>query len=174
MRSHGQHGLVGDIRAADDLAALAGGLAAFQSAVAEVLALHAGLAASTVNTSRRDRASPKPLAEHDEFDAPAESFAFVDDEGEGSAGGTDLPRRAPQRPPAGTRGGASGIFSRTTRVTLASARESSRGTRDLGAVEARAYPRRTCPTGSAPTLTGRGSSVQTDPGLLGAGASENI
>ncbi|MCG0284591.1 hypothetical protein [Streptomyces sp. PSAA01] len=39
MESHGQHGLVGDARAADGLAALPRGLVAFEGAVADVLAL---------------------------------------------------------------------------------------------------------------------------------------
>ncbi|MER7000436.1 hypothetical protein [Streptomyces sp. NPDC000410] len=42
MEGHGQHVLVGDTRAADGLAALAGGLLAFEGAVADVLAFHAG------------------------------------------------------------------------------------------------------------------------------------
>jgi hypothetical protein len=42
VEGHGQHVLVGDARAADGLAALAGGLVAFEGAVADVLAPHPG------------------------------------------------------------------------------------------------------------------------------------
>src|SRR5450759_2680634 len=61
------------------------------------------------------------------------------------------------------------IFSEKTRLTLASFRESSWVSRDWRTVEARAYPIRTCPTGSTPATTGRGSSTQTEPGRRTAG-----
>ena len=40
---------------------------------------------------------------------------------------------------------------------------------DCRTVDARAYPIRTCPDGSAPAVTGRGSSVQGDPGRRSGG-----
>jgi hypothetical protein len=54
-------------------------------------------------------------------------------------------------------------------VTPARLRESSWVSRDCRTVEARAYPIRTCPAGSAPATTGRGNSTQTEPGRRTAG-----
>jgi hypothetical protein len=42
VEGHGQHVVVGDADAADGLAAFAGGLVAFEGAVADVFAFHAG------------------------------------------------------------------------------------------------------------------------------------
>jgi hypothetical protein len=40
---------------------------------------------------------------------------------------------------------------------------------DCRTVDARAYPTRTCPAGTVPTVGGRGSSVQAEPGLRSGG-----
>ena len=60
-------------------------------------------------------------------------------------------------------------LSGNTRVTPACVRESSWVSRDCRTVDARAYPIRTCPTGSPPATTGRGRSTHTEPGLRTAG-----
>ncbi|KUN50179.1 hypothetical protein AQJ27_00020 [Streptomyces olivochromogenes] len=61
-------------------------------------------------------------------------------------------------------------FSEKTWVTPASARESSCASRETAGPSRRGVPEsRTCPTGSAPAIAGRGSSVQAEPGLRTAG-----
>src|SRR5487761_1405515 len=60
-------------------------------------------------------------------------------------------------------------FSAKTRVTPEARSESTWVSRDWRTVEARAYPIRTCPAGTAPAVAGRGSSVQAEPGLRTGG-----
>ncbi|WP_233360128.1 hypothetical protein [Streptomyces sp. CRPSP2-6A1] len=121
VEGQGRHVVVGDAGAADGLAVLAGGLVAFEGAVADVLALHTG--------HRRERG---------EFDAAAESLVLVDDEGDGDAGGSDLPGELHCGLQLGALGGAVGDLPEKTRVTPASPSESSCASRDYRAVEARA------------------------------------
>ena len=61
------------------------------------------------------------------------------------------------------------IFSAKIRVTPAARSESVWVSSDWRTVEARAYPIRTCPAGTAPAAAGRGSSVQAEPGLRSGG-----
>ncbi len=61
------------------------------------------------------------------------------------------------------------IFSAKILVTPAARSESAWVSRDWRTVEARAYPIRTCPVGTAPAVGGLGSSVQAEPGLRSAG-----
>lgn len=109
------------------------------------------------------------LGEHDEFDAAAESFVLADDEGDAHAGGADVPGELDGVLQLWRLVARVEIFSEKVRMTPTSARESSCASRDCLAVEARAYPRRTCPAGSAPAFTGRGSWVHADPGFRTAG-----
>lgn len=111
------------------------------------------MAASTVNTMPEGSCEPfsspvrnsRPtslaiqfLGEHGEFDAAAEPLVLVDDESYSDAGGPDLPSELHGGLQLGAPGGAVEIFSEKTRVTPASARESSCASRDCRAVEARA------------------------------------
>jgi hypothetical protein len=61
------------------------------------------------------------------------------------------------------------IFSAKIRVTPEARSESVWVSSDWRMVEARAYPIRTCPADPVPAATGRGSSVQAEPGLRTGG-----
>lgn len=97
--------VVGDARAADGLAALTGGLVAFEGAVANVLAFHAGQggqhgeydAGGVVRalefTSEELKANVAGLqffGQRRQFNAAAESFVLVDDEGDADVGGAQF------------------------------------------------------------------------------------
>ena len=118
-----EHGVVGDAGAADGLAALAGGLVAFQGAVADVLAFHAGQgrqhgehdAGGVVRALQlpgeelqADVARLQLLGEHGQFDAAAEPLVLVDDEGDRDAGGAQLPGEGDGLVELGPLGGAGG------------------------------------------------------------------
>lgn len=80
---------------------------------------------------------------------------LVDDEGDAYAGGADLAGELYGGLQLRTLGGTGEIFSEMARFTPAWPRESSCASRDCRAVEAHAYPGRTCPTGSGAWIAGK-------------------
>jgi hypothetical protein len=129
-------------RAVDGLAALAGGLVAFQVRSRVYLRSIPDRAVSTVNTTPEgscepwsSRRSPSVPRQGRQFDAAAEPLELA------HPGGAQFAREGDGLVQFGAR---VEIFSEEIRVTRASASES----RDCPAVEARAYPKRVCPTAS--------------------------
>ncbi|MCW2934659.1 MAG: hypothetical protein JWM19_5621, partial [Actinomycetia bacterium] len=127
---------------------------AFQGAVADVLAFHprqrgehgehdAGRVVGALKLAaeelQADAVGAQLLGECGELDAAAEPLVLVHE-----------------------------IFSAKTRVTPEAFSESAWVSSDWRAVEARAYPIRTCPAAAA-VAAGRGSSAQADPGLRSGG-----
>jgi hypothetical protein len=94
---------------------------------------------SPVRNTQADVAGLQFLGEQGELDAAAEPFVFVDDEGDGDAGGAELPASFTVASGSGRLVARVEISSGKTRVTPASASESGCASRDWSAVEARAY-----------------------------------
>ena len=165
----GEHRVVGDGGAADRLAPGAGGLVAFQGAVADVLALafgergqdgehHAGRVVRplqlTLEELQPDPVGAELLGERRELDAAAEPLVLW----------TTIVTAAPDERMSRARATAlssSGrtftrveIFSAKTLVMPAPASASVWVLSDWRAVEARAYPILTCPDGAAPAAGG--------------------
>jgi hypothetical protein len=105
-----------------------------------------------------------------EFDAATESFVFVDDEGDGDAGGSDLPGKPGGGLQLGAPGGAGGNLLREDLGDPGLGEGAELCVQGLPGRRGAGVPEsRTCPTGSAPAIAGRGSSVQAEPGLRTAG-----
>ncbi|MDQ0582262.1 hypothetical protein QF030_004440 [Streptomyces rishiriensis] len=142
----------------------------FQGAVPDVLALHTGHGREhgEHDAGRVVRALQFPgeelqpdvarlqlLGEHGEFDTAAESLVFVDDEGDSDAGGADLTSKLYGGLQLGALGRTGGILLREDPGAPGLGEGVELCVEGLPGGRGAAYPRRTCPTGSAPALKQR-------------------
>jgi hypothetical protein len=181
VQADGEHGVVGD-GGADGLAAGAGLLVALQGAVADVLTFHPrqrgehgehdpGRVVRALQFARQelkaDIGGAQLLSERRELDAAAEALVLVHDDRDRGSGRADL--RTTALSSSGRATARVEIFSEKTRVTPEARSESAWVSSDCRAVDARAYPIRTCPARTLAAAGGRGSSVQAEPGLRSGG-----
>ena len=162
----------------------AGRLVALDGAVADVLALHSRQRGQhgehdpvrvvpALQLARQelqaDTGGAQLLGERRELDAAAEPLVLVHHDVTAAPDARTSRARATAFSSSGRVTARAEIFSAKIRGTPEARSEPAWVPGDCRAVDARAYPIRTCPAGVVPAAGGRGSSVQADPGLRTGG-----